>query len=74
MIFNTLIFQDPDPSVLTFTLQTLNVILESEGGVVINDNMAKYLVRRIDGGGMPGRRQIHRGPCTCMTSTQGGVN
>ena len=43
---------------LTFTLQTLNVILESEGGVVINDNMARYLVRRIDGGGMPGRTQI----------------
>ena len=58
MIFNTLILQDPDPSVLTFTLQTLNVILESEGGVVINDNMAKYLVRRIEGGGMPGRTQI----------------
>ena len=43
---------------LTFTLQTLNVILEAEGGIVINDNMAKYLVRRIDGGagsGMPGK-------------------
>ena len=42
---------------LTFTLQTLNVILEAEGGIVINDNMAKYLVRRIDGAGsgMPGK-------------------
>ena len=58
MNFNSVILQDPDPSVLTFTLQTLNVILESEGGVVINDNMAKYLVRRIEGGGMPGRAQI----------------
>ena len=58
MNFNSVILQDPDPSVLTFTLQTLNVILESEGGVVINDNMAKYLVRRIEGGGMPGRRRI----------------
>ena len=40
--------KDPDPSVLTFTLQTLNVILASEGGVVINDNMAKYLLRRLE--------------------------
>ena len=31
------------------------MILEAEGGIVINDNMAKYLVRRIDGGGMPGK-------------------
>ena len=53
-------FKDPDPSVLTFTLQTLNVILEAEGGIVINGNMAKYLVRRIDGGGMPGKKESAR--------------
>jgi hypothetical protein len=40
--------KDPDPSVLTFTLQTLNIVLKAEGGVVINDNMAKYLVLRLD--------------------------
>ena len=33
--------KDPDPSVLTFTLQTLNFILEDEGGIVINNNMTK---------------------------------
>ena len=40
--------RDFDPSVVTFALQTLNVILDTEGGVVINDNMAKYLVSRLD--------------------------
>ena len=38
--------KDPDPTVLTFAMQTLNIILESEGGIVINNNMCKYLVKR----------------------------
>ena len=38
--------KDTDPTVLTFTLQTLNFILSDEGGIVINNNMARYLVKR----------------------------
>ena len=38
--------RDPDPTVMTFALQTINVILENEGGVVINTNMANYLLSR----------------------------
>ncbi len=33
--------KDTDPTVLTFTMQTLNYILEEEGGIVINNTMAK---------------------------------
>ena len=32
--------------VLTFALQTLNIILKSEGGVVINNPMVQYLLTR----------------------------
>ena len=38
--------RDPDPHVLTFALQTINVILSKEGGVVINSTMANYLISR----------------------------
>jgi hypothetical protein len=38
--------RDPDPSVMTFSLQTINVILANEGGVVINSAMAQYLLSR----------------------------
>lgn len=40
--------RDPDPSVMTFSLQTINVILSGEGGVVINSAMTKYLLSRLD--------------------------
>ena len=40
--------RDPDPYVLTFALQTLNVILSNEGGVVINSTMANYLISRLE--------------------------
>ena len=33
---------------MTFALQTLNIILEEEGGVVINKNMANYLLSRLE--------------------------
>ena len=38
--------RDTDPNVLTFAMQTLNIMLESEGGIVINSNMAFYLLQR----------------------------
>jgi len=38
--------RDTDPNVLTFAMQTLNIILENEGGIVINQNMAAYLLQR----------------------------
>ena len=38
--------RDTDPNVMTFAMQTLNIILESEGGIVINQNMAGYLLQR----------------------------
>ena len=38
--------RDTDPNVLTFAMQTLNIILEGEGGIVINQNMATYLLQR----------------------------
>jgi len=40
--------RDPDHTVLTFALQTLNIILKSEGGVVINNPMVQYLLTRLD--------------------------
>ncbi len=40
--------RDADPSVMTFSLQTINVILQKEGGVVINSTMANYLLSRLD--------------------------
>lgn len=39
--------KDPDPSVLTFTMQTLNYVLAQEGGIVINGHMAQYLLQRL---------------------------
>ena len=39
--------RDPEPTVVSFTLQTLNVILEKEGGVKINKKMARYLLSRV---------------------------
>ena len=39
--------RDPEPTVVSFTLQTLNVILEKEGGVKINRKMARYLLSRV---------------------------
>lgn len=38
--------RDPDNQVMAFALQTLNVVLESEGGVVINLHMTNYLLQR----------------------------
>ena len=38
--------RDPDPHVLTFAIQTINVILSKEGGIVINSTMANYLISR----------------------------
>ena len=40
------IVRDPDPNVLTFAMQTLNIILKEEGGIIINGNMAFYLLQR----------------------------
>ena len=40
--------RDPEPSVMTFALQTINVILSNEGGVIINSSMANYLLSRLD--------------------------
>ena len=40
--------RDPEPSVMTFALQTINVILVKEGGVVINSAMANYLLSRLE--------------------------
>jgi len=40
--------RDPDPHVLTFAIQTINVILSKEGGIVINSTMANYLISRLD--------------------------
>ncbi len=33
--------RDPDPAVVTFAMQTVNRILEEEGGIVMPDSMAK---------------------------------
>ena len=40
--------RDPDTHVITFALQTLNVILQNEGGIVINSVMANYLLSRLE--------------------------
>lgn len=39
--------RDPDPSVISSSLAALDVILSSEGGVVINARLFRYLVSRI---------------------------
>jgi hypothetical protein len=39
--------RDVEPAVVTFALQTLNIILASEGGVVINRAMARYFLGRL---------------------------
>ena len=41
------ILRDPDPSVVTFTLQTLNIVLQKEGGVRVNKKMVRYLLTKI---------------------------
>lgn len=40
--------RDPDPLVVTNCLYALSTILEKEGGIVVNRNMAHYLLNRID--------------------------
>jgi len=40
--------RDPEPTVVTFSIQTLNVVLAEEGGIVINSNMVKYFLSRIE--------------------------
>lgn len=40
--------RDPDPIVVVNCLDALQMILADEGGVVINRNMARYLLKRID--------------------------
>ena len=39
--------RDPDPGVVTFTLQTLNIVLQEEGGVKVNRKMVRYLLGKI---------------------------
>ena len=39
--------RDPEPAVVSFTLQTLNVILEAEGGLRLNRKMASHLLSRV---------------------------
>jgi hypothetical protein len=39
--------RDPEPSVVTFSIQTLNTVLAEEGGIVINGNMVKYFLSRL---------------------------
>ncbi|XP_054720193.1 AP-4 complex subunit beta-1-like isoform X1 [Uloborus diversus] len=39
--------RDPEPSVVCCSLTSLNEILRSEGGIVINSKLARYLVARI---------------------------
>ena len=39
--------RDPEPTVVTFSIQTLNIVLADEGGIVINNNMVKYFLPRI---------------------------
>lgn len=39
--------RDPDPTVVSSSLSVLDVILYSEGGVVINARLAKYLISRL---------------------------
>ena len=40
--------RDQEPSVMTFALQTINVILANENGVVINSAMANYFLTRLE--------------------------
>ena len=39
--------RDTEPAVVTFALQTLNIILTAEGGVVINRAMARHFLGRL---------------------------
>ena len=39
--------RDTEPSVVTFSLQTLNVILADEGGVKVNKKMVRYFLTKI---------------------------
>ena len=39
--------RDTEPSVVTFSLQTLNVILANEGGVKVNKKMVRYFLTKI---------------------------
>ena len=39
--------RDPEPTVVTFTLQTLSVVLAEEGGVRVNRKMARYLLTKV---------------------------
>ena len=39
--------RDPEPTVVTFSIQTLNIVLKEEGGIVINSNMVKYFLAKI---------------------------
>ena len=39
--------RDHDSNVVTFTLQTLNIILADEGGVRVNKKMARYLLSKV---------------------------
>ena len=42
------LIRDPDPIVVVNCLDTLQEILADEGGVVINRNMARYLLQRLE--------------------------
>ena len=39
--------RDTEPAVVTFALQTLNVVLAAEGGVVINRAMGRHFLARL---------------------------
>merc|ERR1719319_111081 len=39
--------RDQEPTVVTFSLQTINFILEREGGVVISKNMVSYFLKKV---------------------------
>ena len=39
--------RDPEPTVVTFSLQTLNIILADEGGVKVTKKMIRYLLSKV---------------------------
>ena len=39
--------RDPEPTVVTFSLQTLNIILANEGGVKVTKKMIRYLLSKV---------------------------
>ena len=41
--------RDPEPTVVTFSLQTLNIVLAAEGGVRVNRKMVRYFLTRLAG-------------------------